>query len=125
MRLPEFIRVGFADYKVRRRSKNWMFENNATGLCDSLSLSIDLVVEDIPEQSILETLWHEVSHAISDVADIDLTETQVRQSSPVWLQVIRDNPKFLILLIDYAARSNPDFARDLARWYEHGRFQDE
>ena len=101
-----------------------MFENNATGLCDSLSLSIDIVVEDIPEQSILETLWHEVSHAISDVADIDLTEAQVRQSSPVWLQVIRDNPKFLILLIDYAARSNPDFARDLARWYERGRFQD-
>ena len=57
----------------------------------------ELTIEADPTQhsiNLQDTLLHELVHAISDLADLELTERQVLVLSTSLLGILLDNPKF-------------------------------
>lgn len=103
--LPTTIRIGHIDYRVLQATEPWHRETESYGITDPERGTITIYHDNQPLPVVLETLWHEVNHAINvltNVTDKTDEEDQVRRTSPVWLQVFRDNPQFLQMVNTYA-----------------------
>ena len=101
MKIPKTIKIGAARYRVKMEpdpfpttgDPNSKQENVGEHLpcLRVLRISERSYGKKIPEESVSDTVLHEVLHAISRVYGIDLTENQVSGLTGGLMQVIRDN----------------------------------
>lgn len=104
--LPKAIRIGNRDYAVR------FFEADEEKLAtDDLSghvifaAGLIRIAKGQDKTWLLETLLHEIGHAINKLADLSDSSTEedhVLRATPLWMAVFRDNQALLHLLNRYA-----------------------
>lgn len=96
--LPKSIKIGPFIFSIIARSENWQHDNDACGMCNTDHHSIDVVTERRTAGFILDTLIHEIQHAIwwvMDLKDEDKEEEVVRRLATGWSMVYVDNPALL------------------------------
>lgn len=81
------------------------------GHCDANN-QIILMRSGMRGAQCLDTYLHEITHAISDTTDIQLTEHQVHNLGMAWAQIFRANPDLLLFI---ASRIDEENARDYQR----------
>lgn len=81
------------------------------GHCDANN-QIILMRSGMRGAQCLDTYIHEITHAISDSTDIQLTEHQVHNLGMAWAQIFRANPELLLFIADRVDEEN---ARDYQR----------
>ena len=100
MKLPEEVKVACFNIEI----KHWDTKTATVRHCfgefspDELIIRIDTTQKP---QRIIETLIHEITHAIYslyNVKDEDKEERIVSSMSRGWLQVYQDNPEIMSLL---------------------------
>jgi len=112
MKLPKFIQVLHRAFEVKEVSADDMPNDNA-GL---IQYDRDLiwVSRDQSDAQVIETLLHEVHHAVNHVmgvSDATTEEDGTRRTSVVWLCVWRDNPVLLRTLSDWCEGFRPGTLR--------------
>jgi hypothetical protein len=98
-KIPGKIRIGMHDIKTVSMSKELRDVDDNDGLYSARTRLIHIWEEQEPTD-IMETLWHEVKHGIFEATKLNEDdkleeEAVVSRSSPVELQVLKDNPKLL------------------------------
>lgn len=81
--------IKFREYKSRKNSGEWEF-----GKCQ---ISIKKGLDPVETQDVV---FHELTHAVSDLMNLDLSENQVTLLATAWISLLHDNPhlyKFLSL----------------------------
>lgn len=97
--MPKTVKVGVHTYTILRKPKQAM--NGDLGGCDTNTLQIS-IQKRLRKSVAQETLVHEISHACNyptffgktNVSEEDIVEAH----SPVWLQVVQNNPDLLSYL---------------------------
>jgi len=89
--LPEHVRVGPFRYAVQIEDRPFLADDN-TVLCRQADHNAGRirVMRAAPDRMFV-TLWHELLHAIDDVAGTGLDEDTVNRLAPVLAGVLRDN----------------------------------
>jgi hypothetical protein len=104
MRIPRTVKVGPHVYRVIRKSKEQMPDN--LGWCDFTELSIWLL-RGMCLSKTREILVHELTHAACYPTfcgeEKFLDEEFVTAVAPVWLNILRENPK----LVEYLTLDKP------------------
>ncbi len=100
MKLPNKIKVACFDIEIREWDTKTANMRRCYGeySADELIIRIDVTQK---EQRVVETLIHEIIHAIYNLYNInddDKEERIVSAMSRGWLQVYRDNPDLLKLI---------------------------
>uniref|UniRef100_A0A6M3J4C3 Peptidase n=1 Tax=viral metagenome TaxID=1070528 RepID=A0A6M3J4C3_9ZZZZ len=101
MKIPRTVKIGAARYAVKMEVEAFASIDAPNGMKENVgehvpSLRI-LRVSDrshgkkIPEESVTDTILHEILHAVSRVYGIGLDENQVAGLTGGLMQVIRDN----------------------------------
>jgi len=103
--LPPNVRICNRDYRLRYFHDDEAESEGADGLIHYRSGLIR--IQSLQDNtSILETVLHEVAHAINQVANVNSDETTeeelVTRTTPIWMCVWRDNPDLLGLVNQYA-----------------------
>ena len=93
MNIPDYVKIGGHNYKITQCSPDTMVTN--AGDIDHKYNSIRLDKTLCDDQK-LETLLHEITHAISHIYELDLNHNQVSVLSAVLHQVIKDNKTIFI-----------------------------
>jgi hypothetical protein len=96
MSLPKKIKVISMDYTIKPAEASWVRETESRGQCCTDTQTITVPKTDIPCQT-LDTVMHEVFHAVFDVmqlTDDDKEEAYVSRMATGFTAVLRDNPKF-------------------------------
>lgn len=97
MKLPDKIRIGQFDFKI----ESWHPVNaQASGKYGEFSFHEMMIRVDVSlnNQMVLDTLLHEINHAIQHVFiihDDDKEERIVHIYAGAWMQIYRDNPEFM------------------------------
>jgi len=81
------------------------------GTCDSTNQQIT-VRAGLRGMQALDTLFHEITHAISEISGVKLTELQVHTLGYTWGAVLKANPE---LLQYFADRLDEEYERDNQR----------
>jgi hypothetical protein len=106
MDLPSRIVVAHQFYDVVEMTDEELQSEDAEGRCVIRWGKIKIN----PKQSddlVLETLLHEIGHAVNAVACIDdhtTEEDAVTRTTPIWMAVWRENPALLDLLTEYTRK---------------------
>ena len=96
-------------YDVVWAPRNIMQDNY--GHCDEINQEI-VIRAGLRGMQCLDTVIHEVTHAISAIAGVDMTELQVHTMGAGWAQVFKYNPDLLDFIAD---RLLEETARDYQR----------
>jgi hypothetical protein len=92
--LPDRIRVGPYDWKLEQWDVRESYSEKNYGDCNT----VDMVVRVCTDHrwiKVVDTLLHELSHAIYhaySIASSDDEERTVALMSTAWVQIFRDNP---------------------------------
>lgn len=100
--LPRRIRVLNRTYIVKAMTTE-DGEHIGDGVCNPRREIIKISL-DQSNNNILETLFHEVAHAVNSAAslgDSSSEEDYVTRTTPIWMAVWRDNPELFQLLVNY------------------------
>jgi hypothetical protein len=104
MRIPRTVKVGPHLYTITRKPKSQML--NMLGFCDFDALSIWLL-QGMCLSKTREILVHELMHAATYPTLCGetkfLDEEFVTATAPVWLSILRENPK----LVTYLTQETP------------------
>ena len=98
MKLPSFVKVGPFKFTISQETETWSSTNECQGRCNYNTHHIEVVTENRTISHVLDTLLHEISHAVwwsMDLADSDKEEPIVRRMSTGWTQVFVDNPELV------------------------------
>lgn len=94
MKIPKKINILGFEYKIIQEETETMMRNGYWGTCNSITQEIHLK-PDVPEISKLDTLIHEIIHAIdwqtSGKNGHELTEEQTQHISTGLTTVLRNN----------------------------------
>ena len=100
LKLPDRIKVGPYQFFVREHDHAWLQETGMYGSCHVGTLTID-VVTTVDPIMVLDSLIHEIYHAIYhtfDIEDADNEEKTVTLLSTGFTGVLMDNPKLGTLI---------------------------
>ena len=103
MNLPTYVAVAHRTFKVIELDEDLRSCVNDDGLIDFESDSITINTA-ISEAQVVETLLHEIAHAVNAVANVNdhtSEEESVTRTIPIWMCVFRDNQKLVDLLCDW------------------------
>lgn len=103
MKIPSRIRVVNRTFAVRLMDNEAVRCSGSDGICDPIDDNIYLNT-DQSESQVLETLLHEVGHAINVIVGINDDSTEedfIRRSTPIWMSVWRDNPDLFSLIKEW------------------------
>jgi len=109
--LPKAVKVGPHYFSIIARGEKWKVSNDCEGKTDTVSLEIDIITENRKASFILDTLIHELFHAIwwvIDLKDEDKEEDTVRRLATGWTSVLTDNPDLLICISKYLKVNSED-----------------
>jgi hypothetical protein len=81
------------------------------GHCDANN-QIILMRAGLRGAQCLDVYIHEITHAISDTTNIELTEHQVHNLGMAWASIFRQNPELLMFIMD---RVREEDSRDYQR----------
>jgi len=100
MKLPEKIRIAAYDWDIILWNKSISTAHDSFGRCspNDLTLEID---ETLVPQRMLNTLIHEINHAIYwsySIAEEDKEERIVTLFANGWTQIFKDNPEVLTFI---------------------------
>ena len=111
-KLPDTIRVGPYDFALVRLAMNEAMAKPRLGEFSSRAHRIEIVADAPSKLDALDTLLHEINHAIFwayQIYDEDKEERTVAMMATAWVQVYRDNP-WLIGWIGEAVDRHPIMA---------------
>lgn len=94
------IKICFATFTVSLMSEVCADEIGAYGTCNLHKLTIR-IADGIDPQLQIETLWHEVKHAIHQLADLNdesKEEDFVTRAAPLEIDTLRRNPGLGLLV---------------------------
>lgn len=96
IKLPETLKIGHKVYTIEAKDLTWLRETQSYGSCDAHADVINVVIEDVTDVNIVNTLIHEALHAL--FREYDLTEDNEEHIVTVLAnglcQIVRDNPTF-------------------------------
>lgn len=104
MKLPPYVAIVHRTFRVVELDEDLRYCVSDDGLIDFEHDTITVNPCLSPAQ-VLETLLHEVGHAVHAVAAINdhsSEEEIVSRTTPIWMAVWRDNPLLLDLLCEWA-----------------------
>ena len=104
--LPDTIRVGAFDFKLSIKDAEWDKNSDKWGQFSADDQSIFIARSIVNSVRFIDTLLHEINHAIywtHGIKDEDNEERIVGQFSSAWVQIYRDNPWLLKWLIKWTA----------------------
>jgi hypothetical protein len=102
--LPKGIRVGPYTYRVETYAAHG---HQAWGRCLYREHRIGVAVgPEVSEQAVRTSLWHEVQHAVHELAGLNeggvpwprTEEAYIGGTCALWLMVLRDNPALVAFL---------------------------
>lgn len=96
--LPKTVRVGPFDFHIVPMDMHKATANSRYGECSSIEMKISIQEEFSSPIKAVDTVLHEISHAIFwayGLEDGDKEERTVSTFGTAWTQVWRDNPKLL------------------------------
>lgn len=105
--IPKSVRVGPYTFRVYGRGQSWVQSNGAYGntITDSLEINVASCFSPL---IVLDTLIHEIMHAIYYAYHLDERDDEERTVATIataWVGVLRDNPAFVMfqqaVLADY------------------------
>ena len=95
------IRIIGHDYRVVFKESDWKTESDSHGQCDTTAMRIK-IVKGMPRSRTLETLVHEIGHAI--YYEMGITHVEDKGEEAInglfmsgWHQVLMDNPQLVNL----------------------------
>lgn len=100
MKMPRYVTVGPHIYTVHETFKKFEVEDRL-GECSPTKLEIR-IKPNLAESQKRETLWHEVKHAVNELAGLSdgaKEESFVKRGAPLELDVLRRNPELLEYLL--------------------------
>lgn len=103
MELPPVIVVGATRYRVVEMTEEER-DHVGHGVCNPAMGLIKIDMKQCDDQ-LLETLLHEVGHAVCSTAAITdhaSQEDYILRTTPIWMQVWRENLRLMTMLGDYA-----------------------
>ncbi len=91
-KLPTSVKIGPYTYAVRVEPGAFPNDHNDRILCGESdhNACVIRVMERDPDQMVV-TFWHEVLHAIDDLAGTELTEDVINRIAPLLVMVLREN----------------------------------
>ena len=96
--LPSKIKIGYADYKIEKRSSQFCEREDMFGDCDTKLSRIRYNIAQ-SRKELANTILHEILHALFHTEGITVParteEFVVRNLANGLLGFIQDNPKFL------------------------------
>ncbi len=102
--LPDIIRIGFHDYEVEYVEGLEIEDNEIMGVIYENAKKIFVSAchheQDVPKTSLVQTLMHEILHAIDFMTEFEVfkdKEGAIEVFSEYLCMVIRDNPDFIRL----------------------------
>lgn len=100
MKLPDTMTIGHQVYSIEPKDKSWFRDSEKFGHCDFLGASIAVANEDMNDAHIVNTLIHEVLHALWREYNLpqDCEEHLVTCLANGLTQTFRDNPDFVKVL---------------------------
>lgn len=100
MDLPTDIIVGQHTYTVKEKDMEWADHAEEYGHCDHANLSIAVVKASLPNSQVINTVVHELLHAVWNDYDLprEHEEHIVTCMANGLCQVFRDNKELLKLL---------------------------
>lgn len=104
-RLPTKVRVGHLDYAVEAWPVLQAMSAQRWGECSHMEQRIRVQAEVASVGQMMDTLLHEIMHAIFHVygiEDSDKEERAVGIIATAWAQIWRDNPALMVWLADAA-----------------------
>ena len=104
IQLPNIVRVANATYSITTFTSEELETNDNHGHCIYHRTAIRVSTAQ-SDAMILDTLLHEIGHAVNHAAGLNDQSTEedfVLRATPIWMCVWRDNPALLQLLNDYA-----------------------
>lgn len=93
------VRVGHLDYKVVAM-RGAEADEIGHGVCNFHTCIIKIDTSQCFQRQV-ETLWHEVKHAVHKLADLTDSSTEEEycmRAAPLEIAVLRDNPRLMELL---------------------------
>lgn len=92
IRLPDTVRVGPHIYEVAVETEPFVSDDQRTILCGEANHDAGRirVLRSLPTRMFV-TFWHEVLHAVDDMAGTELSEDQVNRLAPILAGVLMDN----------------------------------
>ena len=94
------VRVGCFEYKILSMTSAEIDEVGH-GVCNFSSCVIKIDTTQCHQKQV-ETLWHEVKHAVHKLADLgddSKEEEYCMRAAPLEISVMRDNPRLMELLL--------------------------
>jgi hypothetical protein len=90
--LPETVKVGPLRYQVNVEDDAFPDDTKTGMLCGQANHNdgVIRIMRGAPHR-MFSTLWHEILHAVDDVAGTELTEDEVNRLAPVLASVLIDN----------------------------------
>ena len=95
----DFIKIGHLKYEVIHEDRPVADNQLCRGTISWRDLEIALDTTLKPPV-LLQTLLHEVTHAIDDQYNLGLTENQIDNLASGWAQVLIDNPEIMMKFIN-------------------------
>ena len=103
MNLPYRIKIGPHWFYLNERNEAWRNDQDAQGKCNTDTFQIDVVTAGRATSHIVDTLLHEIGHAIwwmmnlgelEHVPADEREETVIHRLHTGWTMVWLDNPSF-------------------------------
>jgi len=103
---PKRIKIGYLDFKLIPRSKQWSVKHKALGMCIPEEGHIAFVSSQ-KRSELVNTIIHEMLHGVVYMFDINFRnlreeERVVRKMANGLHTVLKDNPQFLEWIIQNA-----------------------
>lgn len=97
--LPEAMRIGPYEYRVREIGELERIKNDYLGYCNEGELEIGIAVEEVQPQHLAEVMVHEILHGLFGAGTLRDTPLEEEQIVTVLakgiIQFARDNPHVL------------------------------
>ena len=103
--LPDTITIGPVDYQVRVDDP-YFDTNDQLGACSNPAHALILLNLEHPaaEDELVDTIWHEILHAIDDIYRIPMSERRVVQLAEAITAVMQANPQLMRFMLAHQAR---------------------
>lgn len=85
--------IHFKAYRSRKNNGEWHY--------DKATVFVKKGLDPTEERDVV---FHELTHAVSDLMNLDLTENQVTLIATAWISLLHDNPH----LYEYLKKSLPE-----------------
>ncbi len=90
--IPKKLKVGGVVYKIIQTTKPLLLNNVVCGGIISYTYkTIQIQIKERSHQTSETSFCHEICHAVSDMASVNLDENEITRISNVLYQVIKDN----------------------------------